>query len=123
MKERHDVPLIGHVGVHQTVDHIKQAFWWKGLWGDIGQYTRSYPVCQLMKSDHRKKPGILQPIHLPKWKWQRITTGLVTYLLEPEGITMACRLLYSGNTTFSVVFWERLVNALRTYRTCTKHDR
>ena len=35
MKEHHDVPLIGHVGVHHTVDHIKRAFWWKGLWGDV----------------------------------------------------------------------------------------
>ena len=29
MKEHHDVPLIGHVGVHRTVDHIKRAFWWE----------------------------------------------------------------------------------------------
>ena len=41
MKEHHDVPLIGHLGVHQTMDHIKRALWWKGLWGDVGQYVRS----------------------------------------------------------------------------------
>ena len=29
MKEHHDVPLIGHVGVHWTLDHVKRAFWWK----------------------------------------------------------------------------------------------
>ena len=26
MKEHHDAPLIGHVGVHRTMDHIKRAF-------------------------------------------------------------------------------------------------
>ena len=87
MKEHHDVPLIGHVGVHRTVDHIKRAFWWKGLWGDVGQYVRSCPVCQLMKSDHRKKAGLLQPIPLPERKWQQITTDLVTDLPESEGMT------------------------------------
>ena len=87
IKEHHDVPLIGHVGVHRTVDHIKRAFWWKGLWGDVGQYVRSCPVCQLMKSDHRKKAGLLQPIPLPERKWQQITTDLVTDLPESEGMT------------------------------------
>ena len=87
MKEHHDVPLIGHVGVHRTVDHIKRAFWWKGLWGDVSQYVRSCPVCQLMKSDHRKKAGLLQPIPLPERKWQQITIDLVTDLPESEGMT------------------------------------
>ena len=66
IKEHHDIPLIGHVGVHRIVDHIKRALWWKGLWGDVGQYVQSCPVCQLMKSDHRKKAGLLQPIPLPR---------------------------------------------------------
>ena len=55
MKEYHDVPLIEHVSVHQTVDHIKRAFWWKGLWGDVGQYVRSCLICQLMKADTGKR--------------------------------------------------------------------
>ena len=87
MKEHHDVPLIEHVDVHRIVDHIKRAFWWKGLWGDVGQYMRSYSVCQLMKLDHRKKAGLLQPIPLLERKRQQITTGLVTSLPESEGMT------------------------------------
>ena len=55
MKEHHNVPLIGHVGVHRTVDHIKRAFQWKGLWSDARQYVLSCSVCQLMKLDHRKE--------------------------------------------------------------------
>ena len=48
---------------------------------------RSCPVCQLMKSDHRKKVGALHPIPLPEWKWQQITTDLVAYLPESKGKT------------------------------------
>ena len=34
-----------------------------------------------------KKAGALQPIPLPEWKWQQITTNLVTDLPESEGKT------------------------------------
>ena len=87
MKEHHDVPLIGHMGVHQIVNHMKRAFRWKDLWGDVKQYMQSYLVYQLTKIDHRKKGGLLQPIPLPKRKWQQITTDLVTDVLESEEMT------------------------------------
>ena len=40
-----------------------------------------------MKSDNRKKAGLLQPIPLPKRAWQQITTDLVIDLPELEGKT------------------------------------
>ena len=45
MRENHDVPSIGHVGLNRTVDHIKRAFWWRGMWSDVGEYVRTCPVC------------------------------------------------------------------------------
>ena len=60
IRENHDVPAIGHVGLNKTVDHIKRAFWWRGMWSTVGEYVQSSPVCQLVKSDHRKKTGALQ---------------------------------------------------------------
>ena len=41
----------------------------------------------MVKSDHKKKAGALQPILLPERKWQQITTNLVTDLPESEGKT------------------------------------
>ena len=66
IRENHDVLAIGHVGLNRTMDHIKRAFWWRGMWSTMGEYVRSCPVCQLVKSDHRKKAGVLQPIPLPR---------------------------------------------------------
>ena len=40
-----------------------------------------------MKSDHRKKAGLLQSIPLPDRNWQQITTDLVTDWPESEGMT------------------------------------
>ena len=87
IRENHDVPAIGHVGLNRIVDHIKRAFWWRGMWSTVGEYVRSCPVCQLVKSDHRKKAGALQPIPLLERKWQQIMTNLVTDLPESEGKT------------------------------------
>ena len=83
----HDVPAIRHVGLNRIVDHIKRAFWWRGMWSTVGEYVRTCPVCQLVKSDHRKKAGALQPIPLLERKWQQITTDLVMDLQESEGKT------------------------------------
>ena len=37
--ENHDVPAIGHVGLNRTVDHIKRAFCWRGMWSTVGEYV------------------------------------------------------------------------------------
>ena len=52
---------------------------------DIKQYVRSCPTCQMMKSDHRKPTGLLQPIPIPTRRWEQITTDLVTDLPESHG--------------------------------------
>ena len=44
--ENHNVAAIGHVGLNRTVDHIKRAFWWCGMWSTVGEYVRSCPVFQ-----------------------------------------------------------------------------
>ena len=87
LQENHDVPTVGHVGIQRTVDLVKRTYWWHGLWSDAAHYVRSCPVCQRMKSDNRKKAGVLQPIPLPERAWQQITTDLMTDLPESDGKT------------------------------------
>ena len=45
IRENHDFPTIGHVGFNKIVDHMKRAFWWRGMWSTVGEYVQSYPVC------------------------------------------------------------------------------
>ena len=37
--ENHDVLAIGHVGLNRTVDRIKRAFGWQGMWSTMGEYV------------------------------------------------------------------------------------
>ena len=31
LQENHDVPTVGQVGIHRTVDLVKRTYWWRGL--------------------------------------------------------------------------------------------
>lgn len=68
-------------------EHHQTSLFWRVMWGDVSRYVQSCPLCQLTKSDHRNKIGLLQPIPLPDHKWRQIITDLVTYLPESEGLT------------------------------------
>lgn len=52
---------------------------------DMENYVRNCPMCCVMKSDHQKKVGLLQPIPIPNKKWEQISTDLATELLPSYG--------------------------------------
>ena len=87
MASCYDAPTKGHPGVYKMTELVKQRYWWKGMGKDIENYVKSCSVCQLMKSDHRKKVGPLRPIPIPTRKWEQITTDLVTDLPPSAGYT------------------------------------
>ena len=66
----HDKPTKGHPGIHRTTELVKQQYWWKDMGKEIENYLKRYLVCQVMKSDYRKKVGTLQPIPIPTRKWE-----------------------------------------------------
>ena len=87
LRECHDSPTAGHVGMHRTLEQVDRQFHWHGLRGDVTSYVRSCPTCQQMKSDNRAKAGLLQPLEIPSRKWAQVTTDLVTDLPESDGYT------------------------------------
>ena len=103
----YDEPTKGHPRVYRTTELVKQRYWWKGMSKDIKNYVKSCPVCQVMKSDHRKKVGPLQPIPIPTRKWEQITTNLVTDLPPSAGYTAIA------------VFVDRLTKMVH-FAPCTK---
>ena len=74
---------------------------------DIENYVKSCPVCQVMKSDHMKKVGPLQPIPVPTKKWEQITTDLVIALPPSAGYTAIA------------IFVDRLIKMVH-FAPCTK---
>ena len=59
LKECHDVPSVGHMGMRRTLELVDHQFQWRGLRDDTINYVKTCPVYQMMKSDSRAKAGLL----------------------------------------------------------------
>ena len=85
LKECHDVPFTSHVGMCKTLELVDRQFHWLGLQGDTIQYVKTYPKCQMMKSNNKPKAGLLQPLEITARKCAHVTTDLVTDISESNG--------------------------------------
>ena len=48
---------------------------------DVSEFVTKCMVCQKVKVEHQVPSGLLQPIKIPEWKWDRIITDFVAELL------------------------------------------
>ena len=56
------------------------SFWWSGIKRDVSKFVTKCLVCQRVKAEHQVPSGLLQPIRIPEWKWDRITMDFVVGL-------------------------------------------
>ena len=59
---------------------FKESFWWTGMKKDIAEYVAECDVCQRVKAEHQKPAGLLQPMPIPEWKWDKIGMDFITGL-------------------------------------------
>ncbi|XP_077242576.1 uncharacterized protein LOC143883098 [Tasmannia lanceolata] len=59
---------------------LKGNFWWNNLKREIAQYVSQCLTCQVIKAEHQRPPGTLQPLSIPEWKWEEITMDFVSAL-------------------------------------------
>ncbi|KAL4308279.1 hypothetical protein GQ457_01G022750 [Hibiscus cannabinus] len=53
---------------------------WTGMKKDISDFVARCLTCQQVKAEHQHPSGLLQPIRIPEWKWERIMMDFVTGL-------------------------------------------
>lgn len=52
---------------------------------DISEFVSKCLICQQVKAEHQVPSGLLQPVMVPKWKWDGITMDFVIGLpLTPK---------------------------------------
>ncbi|WMV29900.1 hypothetical protein MTR67_023285 [Solanum verrucosum] len=61
---------------HELVQH----YWWCGKKKDIAHFVSRCLTCQRVKCEHQRPGGISQRMHIPTWKWERITLDFVVVL-------------------------------------------
>ena len=47
---------------------------------DIAEYVAVCDVCQRVKAEHHKPAGLLQPMPIPEWKWDKLGMYFITGL-------------------------------------------
>lgn len=80
MQEAHTTPYTVHPGSTKMYRDIKGNFWWPNMKREIARFVLECPICQQVKVDHQKAPGLLQPLRIPSWKWEDISMDFVTGL-------------------------------------------
>ena len=56
---------------------MKRTFWWEGMKREVAEFVSRCVVCQMVKAERRKPPGLLQPLEIPVWKWEDISMDFV----------------------------------------------
>lgn len=60
-----------------TYNKIKSLFAWPKLKQDVAAYVSKCEVCQKVKSEHSKTPGLLQPLPVPSQAWQIVSLDFI----------------------------------------------
>ena len=82
MREMHDSPHAGHVGVRKTGKAIERLYTWPSMRVDVKHYVSTCAACQRNKSSNQAPVGLLQPFPIPTRKWGSVSMDLITALPE-----------------------------------------
>ena len=80
LNEAHTSPYAMHPGGTKMYRTINENYWWNGMKRDIAEFVSKCLVCQQVKAEHQVPMGLLQPLSMPEWKWERITMDFVSGL-------------------------------------------
>ena len=80
LEEAHSGSFAIHPGSTKMYQDLKMSFWWSGMKRDVSEFVTKCLVCQRVKAEHQVPSGLLQPIRIPEWKWDRITRDFVVGL-------------------------------------------
>ena len=77
MNEHHKTKYTIHPGGTKMYQDLKRSYWWPGMKGAVAKYVAKCSTCQQIKADYQKPSGLLQPLEVPKWKWESISMDFV----------------------------------------------
>lgn len=56
---------------------MKRLYYWDGMKRDITNFVKHCVTCQLIKAEHQRPGGLLQPLDIPVWKWDQISMDFI----------------------------------------------
>ena len=56
---------------------MRQHYWWPKMKKEVAEFISKCLTCQQVKAEHQAPVGLLKPLTIPVWKWERITMDFV----------------------------------------------
>ena len=72
LEEAHSGSFAMHPSSTKMYQDLKTSYWWSGMKINVSEFVTKCMVCQKVKAEHQVPSRLLQPIRIPKWKWDRI---------------------------------------------------
>ena len=80
LEKAHSGSFAMHPGSTKIYQDLKTSYWWSRMKRDVSKFVTNCMVCQKVKAEHQVPLGLLQPIRILEWKWDRITMDFVVGL-------------------------------------------
>ncbi|CAL2271229.1 unnamed protein product [Prunus armeniaca] len=77
MEEAHCSAYTMHPGSTKMYWTLWAYYSWPHMKGDIAKYVSRCLICQQVKAERQKPSGLMQPLPIPEWKWERIAMDFV----------------------------------------------
>ena len=77
LDEAHNSAYSIHPGTTKMYLDLKTRYWWRGMKKEMAQYVARCDTCQRTKAEHQRPAALLQPLPVPKWKWEEIGMDFV----------------------------------------------
>jgi hypothetical protein len=82
LKEAHETSYSIHPGSEKMYQDLKKRFWWYSMKREIAEYVAICDSYQRIKEEHQRFAGLLQPLQIPQWKWDKIGMDFIVSLLR-----------------------------------------
>ena len=73
----HGRPYSGNPGYQIMISAVTKHFFYPKLKKNIALFIVKCQECHLVKAEHQHPSGLLQPLPIPKWKWEVISMDVI----------------------------------------------
>jgi hypothetical protein len=80
LREMHNVPYVGHIGYHKTIENIRRQYFCPGMKKEVANYIARCLESQKVNIEHRHPDDLLQPFLIPEFKWKVVRIYFITNL-------------------------------------------
>jgi hypothetical protein len=78
LREAHESAYSIHPGSTKMYLDLKEKYWWYELKRDVAEYVAICDTCQMVKAEHQRPAGLLQPMKILEWKWEEVGMDFIT---------------------------------------------